>query len=282
MASGLRRLLRARRRDAGEAEAVPPLPLRGFDEDRTAAPFVELLDDASLEQLNGLLPWRCFTVDSLGRRFGDRAKPWKNQNPRPIPDPRVVLADDRFALTGKRVLEVGSFEGVHTIALCQRAEDVVAVDARIVNVAKTAVRCAMYGVHPTVFMANMETWDPDDFDFDVVFHIGVLYHLRDPVKHVLELGRVAGFGLLLDTHVAEEHEATQTYSSDGVSYRYRWMEEISRLPAAGMYDHAKWLRIPDLVDVLHRAGFAQVEVLDKRIEGTGTRVTIVALKDEGA
>lgn len=255
--------------------AHPPSPLHGFSDERTSVPFVERLNDDTLQQLNAMLPWKSFTVDSGGRRFGDRRSPWKNQNARPIPDSRVVLADERFCLADKRVLEVGCFEGGHTIGLCRAAAHVVAVDARIVNVVKTMVRCGFYDAHPTVFVSDLEQWDPDEFDVDVVFHVGVLYHLRDPARHVMELGRVCRVGLLLDTHVAEEHEATESYDSGGRSWRFKRYDEIPHLPAAGMYDHARWLTLNDLLETLQLAGFTGVEVVDRRIEGT-PRVTIVA------
>ena len=252
------------------------MPRDGFTENRTAARYVEALDDDALDELNALLPWKCFTVDSRGRRFGDRTKPWKNDKPRPIPDPRIVRANERFDLADKRVLEVGCFEGVHTIGLCQAAKDVTAVDARIVNVVKTIVRCNLYGAKPTVFVCDLERWQPDDFDVDVVFHVGVLYHLRDPVRHVHELARVAKRGLLLDTHVATPEEATEPFTSNGQTYRVRRYEEIPRLPAAGVYDHAKWLTLDDLVTLLGEVGFVGVEVYDQRHEGDGARVTILA------
>lgn len=266
-----------RKPEVGAHAPAAPLPFDGFDENRTSAPFVELLDDETLQALNALLPWKCFTVDSRGRRFGDRTKPWKNHQPRQIPDRRIVALDARFGLKDKRVLEVGCFEGVHTIGLCQAAKHVTAVDARVVNVAKTAVRCAFYDAHPTAFVCDVETWQPEDFDVDVVFHSGVLYHLRDPVRHIVELGRITRVGLLLDTHVAEEHEATESFVSAGKTYRYKHLDEVPRLPASGMYDHAKWLVLDDLVAVLQSAGFTDVEVLERRHEGA-PRVALLARK----
>ena len=279
MVSDLRRQVeRARRLLQGKAAPpeAPPLARDGFQDNRTYARHIESLDEGALDELNALLPWRCFTVDSRGRRIGDRTKPWKNEQPRPIPDPRIVRAHERFDLSDKRVLEVGCFEGVHTIGLSQLAREVTAVDARIVNVVKTIVRCNLYGSKPTVFVCDLEEWKPEDFDVDVVFHVGVLYHLRDPVRHVHELSRVAKRGLVLDTHVAEPHEATEGFTSHGKTYQVRRYDEIPRLPAAGVYDHAKWLTLDDLVGLLGEVGFSGIEVSGQRHEGDGARVTILA------
>ncbi len=120
------------------------MPLERYPAARAPARFVDRLSDADVRRLNELLPWRCFTVDSHGRPFGDVARRGKRTTPQLIPDPRIERFHDRFDLSDKRVLEIGCFEGVHTIALCRLAEQVTAVDARIENVVKTVVRCALF------------------------------------------------------------------------------------------------------------------------------------------
>lgn len=259
-------------------ETATPLPLGGFAEHRGPAGRIEEFSDEALAELNRILPWRTFTVDSQGRRIGDRTKPHKNQNPRPIPDHRVELADERFALADKRVLEIGSFEGVHTIALCERAEEVVAVDGRLANVVKTIVRCSLYDAHPTVRLSDVEKWDPAAFDADVIFHVGVLFHLRDPARHVRELGQIARHALLLDTRVPRDHEANESYVSGGRTFRHQRVELPVGSLAAGLYDHGKWLLLEDLEQLVREAGFTDVEVFNLRPEGDGLRVTILGRK----
>ena len=275
-------LARARRL-AGRAKspAAQPLPAAGFPPGAPAG-YVEQLDDDELALVNDLLPWRCFTVDSRGRRLGDRAWTGKRDAPQVVPDWRVAVADERFGgLADKSILEVGCFEGVHTIALCRAAREVTAIDAHLVNVVKTVVRCNLYGHRPTVYPANVEAW-PDDpgLAFDVVFHVGVLYHLHDPVAHVARLGRVARVGLLLDTHVATDAQATETMSVDGRDIPYhRYAERVgSDSVFAGMDPESRWLRLEDLMSLLEEAGFATVDVVDRREERNGHRVTLVATK----
>jgi len=270
----------AARRLRKDTAAPPPLQLRGFDEHRSAAGYVEQLDDESLEELNDLLPWGSFTVDMQGRRVGDRTRPGRRDTPQEIPDSRVVLADERLGLAGRHVLEVGCFEGIHTIGLCQRAGRVTAVDARVENVVKTIVRCAFYGHHPDVFLCNLEEWGDDEaLRADVIFHVGVLYHLREPVQHLWRLGRLAAHGVLLDTHVSEPDEVTASTVVEGREFRYRrYLENPGRKRVlSGMYDHAKWLLLDDVVDLLGEAGFKSVDVVDSRRESPDrTRVTILA------
>ena len=95
--------------------------------------------------------WNCFVVDSNGRRFGNQAYQNKRSQPQTIPDKRILLMDEYFSLADKHVLEVGCFEGIHTIGLSKYANRVTAVDSRIENIVKTIVRCSLFGFHPTIF-----------------------------------------------------------------------------------------------------------------------------------
>jgi len=101
-------------------------------------PRIDSLSDADLERLNESLGWAAFVEDSRGRRFGRSSR---RDTPQKIPDGRIRLLEARFDLKQMKVLELGCFEGIHTVALAERAAGVVAVDARIENVLKTMVRC---------------------------------------------------------------------------------------------------------------------------------------------
>jgi tRNA (mo5U34)-methyltransferase len=260
--------LRRRRRTAAQGR---------FDEARVATPFVDPLDDSDLERLNELLPWHCFTVDSHGRPFGRPAWSGKRVAPQQVPDPRIELFDRRFGLAGGHVLEVGCFEGVHTVALCRRAAKVTAVDGRVENVVKTVVRCAFFGEHPTVLTLDLERPGEDAglLKADVCHHVGVLYHLSDPVAHLQDLGRWIGRGLMLDTHYALPDQARDSYEAGGRSYAYRRYGESSD-PFSGMRSEARWLLLDDIVELLRSAGFASVEVVERREERNGPRALLFA------
>lgn len=277
-------LKRVRGGAEGEArEAAGELaPFKGYAENRYETRFVDSLSDEDLAELNRLLKWRCFTADSHGRRFGDAAWAGKRCEPQTIPDPKIVLMHERFDLADKHVLEVGCFEGVHTIGLSLFARRVTAIDARVENVVKTIVRCALFGHHPTVFKHDVESRDADTEPLraDLVHHVGVLYHLKDPVSHLLDLGKFIGRGVMLDTHYAEEAEASETYEAAGRRVAYKkYFEGGQADPFSGMYDHAKWLRLEDISALLKEAGFPRVEVVEKRAERNGPRVLLFAAND---
>lgn len=259
------------------------LPLTGHAEG-LPTPGVDDIDDAELERLNALLPWHCYTLDAHGRRFGAAAFAGKRTEPQNPVDRRVALLDQRLPLAERRVLEVGCFEGIHTLALLAAAREVVAIDARIDNVVKTIVRCALFGHHATVRCVDVEAGPlPEALAVDVVWHVGVLYHLADPVRHLRDLGRIAGEALLLDTHVCPAERATAEYRSGADTFAYERHREFGRRdPFSGVADHAKWLSLETLRAVLTDAGFDRIEVIEERDERNGPRVLLLAARTGGS
>ena len=257
---------------------VSPLPIHNADV-RNAIKFVDSLSDEELAELNQLLNWKCFVVDGNGRQFGGAASATKRQVPQIIPDRRIMMMNEVFDLSDKHVLEIGCFEGVHTIGLSMYAKAVTAFDSRIENVVKTIVRCSLFGYSPTVFQYDTEkpVSNPDWLTADVMHHVGVLYHLKDPVQHLLSLGTYIGQGIMLDTHYALDQEATEEYIVDGQTYAYKhYTEGGYRDPFSGMYDFARWLRLDDIAEVLTVAGFPKIDIVEKRNERNGPRVLLMA------
>src|SRR4029079_7718769 len=106
------------------------VPFKGYDKAALSVPLVDSLTDDELKELNSLLPWGAFVADSHGRRFGRAHNPAKRTNPTPIPDRRTTLLNEKVDLSDKVVLEVGCFEGLHTVGLCRLARKVKACDSR--------------------------------------------------------------------------------------------------------------------------------------------------------
>jgi tRNA (mo5U34)-methyltransferase len=253
-------------------------PPRGFTTNLNQIRFVDDLDDQDLAELNTILDWKSFVADRQGRRFGNVAWAGKRNEPQVIPDPRILLLNEQLQLADKHVLEIGCFEGNHTLGLVRYAKRVTAVDGRVANVVKTIVRCALFDVHPTVFKCDVEArplrFEP--LQADVVHHVGVLYHLLDPVRHLRDLGSIARVGLMLDTHYARDTEATDSYVVDGKEYRYKRYREFGlRDPFSGMHDHSKWLRLDDILALLAGVGLSEVRVLQTREERNGPRVLLI-------
>ncbi len=255
------------------------LPLKIDHPAKNNIPFVNNLSDSELEELNNILDWNCYLLDQSGRRFGNLAWSGKRTDPQDINDYRHTLLNDRISLADKHVLEIGCFEGIHTVSLCRLAKSVTAIDSRVENVVKTIVRCAMFNQHPVVFVSDVENWlsQKEQLKADVCHHVGVLYHLKDPVKHLIELASFTNHAILLDTHYAKPEEATESYDTGGKRYAYKKYQEGKDV-FSGMYDHAKWLTLEGLEEILKSSGFSNVEIIEKREERNGPRVLLFASK----
>lgn len=249
------------------------------EEHRNSIKFVDYLTDDELVELNQMLDWNCFVIDSKGRRFGKSASSTKRNIPQQVPDPRILLMHETFNLSDKHVIEIGCFEGIHTVGLSLYAQRVTAFDSRIENVIKTSVRCKLFDLNPTVFRFNVES-EASNLDWlsaDLMHHVGVLYHLKDPVKHLLSLGTYIKQGIMLDTHYALEDEAVHEYEVNGKTYTYKPYREGGYAdPFAGMYDFARWLQLDDIIALLQSSGFTQVDIIEKREERNGPRVLLMA------
>lgn len=240
------------------------------------------LKDEDLEEFNRMLPWFAGTQLPDGRVIGSlNARANKRDAVQPIPDRRITLLHEAVDLRGKSVLEVGCFEGIHTLGLCSYGAIVTAVDVRPVNVVKTSVRLAAYGASATVLPVDVEDEGVVFPDYDVVFHCGVLYHLEEPVRHLKRLLPHCR-AIYLDTHVADETRATSTLESGGRTYRGFYYKEGGWAdPYSGRGEGAFWLRTADLRQLLEEAGF-RTELWSERAERNGPRIGLFATRDTEA
>ena len=239
--------------------------------------------DEELEDFNGILPWGAMTVDQRGRNVGQVWSSDKRGLPSGLIDSRQVKFDKAHPLAGRHVMEIGCFEGIHTLGLLLLGAWVTAVDGRIENAIKTLARLWAYGRTCEVALWNVEREPPAGLPqtWDVLHHIGVLYHLSNPVEHLNQVLPRTREGVLLDTHVAsDEAEATKSYVVEGQTYRFRYKPEpyADSSPFAGMEDHAKYLLLEDLVRLFASHGFSDLRVVSDRDERNGRRVTLWAFR----
>ena len=241
------------------------------------------MTDAELQALNSLLPWAALTVDTSGRPVGQAFSPGKRSRAHVLLDKRQVAFDQEFPLSGRHVVEIGCFEGVQTLGLLLLGARVTAVDGRVENVLKTLARVWAYGRSCDVRLWDVETPPRADMpdSWAVLHHVGVLYHLAQPVEHLdMVLPRTSG-AVLMDTHVADDETiANHSYEVDGRTYRYRRKPEpyAAVSPFAGIKDHAKYLLLEDLTDIFRRHGFGDVRLVNDRAERNGRRVLVWAFR----
>ena len=127
---------------------------------------------------------------------------------------------------------------------------------------KTMVRTAWFDHHPRVLVCDVERRPLPEEHLRAEFchHVGVLYHLADPVTHLFDLGR------LISTRPAARHALRRrrrrppsgTRSAASRSRYQRYGEFGYEDAWSGMFDHSKWLTLDTIVELLRRAGFDRV------------------------
>ena len=103
----------------------------------------------------------------------------------------LLLFDNHDKLIGKRVLEVGCGRGVGIeILLSLNAHLVIGfdLDPRMVVLARK--RVSKYGNRAGVFVGNAEAIDLPDASFDIVVDYGILHHVPDWQKALMEITRI--------------------------------------------------------------------------------------------
>lgn len=234
------------------------------------------LSDRDLQDFQEVVDWKTGMQMPDGRVLGVEGKRGKVSKGN---DSRVALVKNMIDPAHGTVLEVGCCEGIHTLQLAAVAKHVTALDVRPKNIVCTLTRLFVHDIkNVSVKLADARFLDAKEGHYDVLFHVGVLYHLMDPVEHLFAIRDLAD-SLVLDTHVTH---ADTSFPRDDIrhgnkTYRahlYReggWADVFS-----GVEPASRWLDQDALVEVLRDAGYASVEVVQERAERNGPRVCIVA------
>lgn len=227
---------------------------------------IDLLTDAELSVYNRQHRWITGTADSKGRVLGLPSRLYK------IPERRIQIGHKKLNFTGKTIVEFGSLEGAHTVALARLGKSVVALEGQDKNIEKTRIRCALYGVSADVRKADLETDLPPPAD--LYFHSGVLYHLQDPIGHLLKIMPLTK-ELVLDTHHFRVASGVYKCAQDRKTYPCWIYNEPVGDVKAGLRPFSRWVSLYDIVKTL-KTRFTKVEVARNEVEGNGPRATFIA------
>lgn len=200
---------------------------------------------ASLQQL---MPWRKGPFDFFGVHIDTEWRSdWKWQR----------IATHLGDLTGRTILDVGCGSAYHCWRMAAAgARAVIGIDPTLLYLFQyLAVR--RYAVDLPVWFApvRMEEMPVGAGCFDTVFSMGVLYHRRSPLDHLLELFSALkpGGELVLETLVIDGNVQTVLMPED----RYASMRNVYFLPSVAMLE--RWLI---------RCGFTDVRTVDVSVTTT--------------
>jgi tRNA (mo5U34)-methyltransferase len=203
-----------------------------------------LEEQTQLEQLlRQLHPWRKGPMRLFGLHIDTEWRSdWKWDR----------LKEGITPLDGRLVLDVGCGNGYHCWRMAgSGAKLVLGLDPYLLYVAQFQAMRHFIGadVPAYVLPLGIEALPPKLAAFDTVFSMGVLYHRRSPIDHLLTLrdSLRPGGELLLETLIIEG-EAGQVLLPEG---RYAQMRNVWFLPS-----------VPTLLGWLRKCGFKQPKVLD--------------------
>jgi tRNA (mo5U34)-methyltransferase len=199
---------------------------------------------AALERgLRELHPWRKGPFELFGVHIDTEWRSdWKWQRVTPAIEP----------LAGKRVLDVGCGSGYHCWRMLGAgAAEVIGIDPTPLFVLQfQALQKYINRPEACVLPLGIEQLPRGLSAFDTVFSMGVLYHRRNPLDHLMELrdALCEGGQLVLETLVVEGDVNTCLVPSG----RYARMGNVWFLPSPDLL--MRWLtklgyRQPELVDV---------------------------------
>jgi tRNA (mo5U34)-methyltransferase len=151
-------------------------------------------------------------------------------------------------LRGKRVLDIGAWDGWFSFEMERRGAQVVAVDST--SATKFQEAKAMIGSKVEHVVADIQYLTPQDIGyFDIVLFFGVLYHLKHPM---LALERVA--------ELATDLACVESFVTDDQPYgTIPAMEFYEGTELAGQFDNWVGPNISCLLALCRTAGFATVE-----------------------
>lgn len=143
----------------------------------------------------------------------------------------------------RRILELGPFDGVDTIALSKHADEVVSVEGRGHNIEIARKNLDEHGVlNATLIQQDLENFELATLGrFDCVWASGILYHMVNPARLIQRITDVTSFCLGW-THLSTCKEG-------------HFQPESVELSLAG-FSSVSWWYPPELfLDVWHQFGW---------------------------
>lgn len=161
------------------------------------------------------------------------------------------LADRISPLKGRTVLDVGCGSGYHTWRMYGAGASLaIGIDPYLLYVFQYQILRRVLGDLPVyVLPVGVDELPETLTGFDTVFSMGILYHRRSPLDHLMQLWKLLqpGGELVMETLIIEGEEGQVLVPSD----RYAKMRNVWFLPST-----------PSLVGWMKRCGFTDVEVVD--------------------
>ena len=179
------------------------------------------------------------------------------------------LPDD---FSGLRVLDIGCRDGFFSFAMEARGADVTGVDYALASVTGFEVAAKVLDSHVKYVVENVYDLDPQKYGrFDVVFFLGVLYHLRNPLLALDRIRQMLNPSGLLFVEC-------QLSTDERVNALDIPIWQFYPRAALNGDETNKWApNLPGLLLVVEEAEFS---IQESRVHGSRGYVRAIAAKDE--
>lgn len=155
-----------------------------------------------------------------------------------------------YDLHGKRVLDIGAWDGFFSFEMEKRGAEVVAIDCW--DNERFRLMHSMLRSRVDYRIFDMYELTPETVGkFDIVIFFGVLYHLKHPLLALERICALTKDLACVDTFVSGDHEAAPQ------------MEFYEYAELGGQTDNWVGVNIPCLLAFCRTAGFARVEFRGK-------------------
>lgn len=229
-------------------DALPDLRPSSVDLNAAAVRVGEASDigagqrDTLMEQLKGLHPWRKGPFDLFGIHIDTEWRSdWKWDR----------LKDHITPLHGRNVLDIGCGNGYHCWRMAGAgAKNVIGIDPTpLFSMQFQVMQRYIRSERIMLIPAGIDDVPAKLQSFDTVFSMGVLYHRRSPLDHILQLRDCLrpGGELVLETLVIEADEHALLVPED----RYARMANVWFIPSPAM-----------LVRWAERCGLSNIRIVD--------------------
>ena len=209
-------------------------------------------------------------------------------------DPCLLEAEKHFGgFEGRRVLELGPFEGHHSSLISRRgARSVVAVEANVHAFLKCLITKEVMGLANVSFLLGdlVEFMRGATERFDVIVASGILYHLTSPVE-ALRLMAALSDKLFIRTHYFDEDliekscwagrftEIPADRTDDGVAhFELEYRDADSPFYNGGIGDRTSWITRGDILVTLERLGFRIELTSDEPEHPSGPAISFAAVR----
>ena len=203
-------------------------------------------------------------------------------------DPLIVECNQRVGgFDGLEVLELGPFEGAHSINLATFSPArVISIEANPYNFIKCLIVKQYYGLANTSFLLCnfVEYLQQCDRRFDFILAAGVLYHLREPFKALeLVMQRTDAIGICTTVYAEDDSPFNMTGATREIEkngHQFKLYERMNTLTTKGKkhgIDETAWMMTePELLKYLDVSGWEYEKFPYKRLSSGGLRTRLFA------